>query len=160
MGIWGWVRLGPGGSDNKEFPCNVGDLGSIPESGRSPGVGNGYPLQYYWASLVAQNSLAKNLPAMWETWILSQGWEDPLDESIATHSSILAWRIPWTEVPGGLQFMGLQRVRHLWVTKHIIGHGYCWPKWCRVVDRSRISQKVGIWDETQRMKRTQLWKNM
>ena len=65
-------------------------------------------------SLVAQ--LVKNPPAMRETWIRSLGWEDHLEKEIATHSSILAWRIPWTEVPGGLQFMGLQRVRHNWAT--------------------------------------------
>ena len=53
-----------------------------------------YPLQYSWASLVAQ--LVKNLPAMWETWIRSLGWEDPLEKGKATHSSILARRIPWT----------------------------------------------------------------
>ena len=54
----------------------------------------GYPLQYSWASLVAQ--LVKNLPAMWETWDRSLGWEDPLEKEKVTHSSILAWRIPWT----------------------------------------------------------------
>ena len=54
----------------------------------------------------------KNLPAMWETWILSLGQEDPLEKGMATHSSILAWRIPWTEEPGGLQSKGSQRVRH------------------------------------------------
>ena len=54
----------------------------------------GYPLQYSWASLVAQ--LVKNLPAMQETWVQSLGWEDPLEKGKATHSSILAWRIPWT----------------------------------------------------------------
>ena len=54
----------------------------------------------------------KNLPAMWETWILSLGQEDPLEKGMATHSSILAWRIPWTEKPGGLQSKGSQRVRH------------------------------------------------
>ena len=53
----------------------------------------GYPLQYSWASLVTQ--LVKNLPAMWETWVQSLGWEDPLEKGKATHSSILAWRIPW-----------------------------------------------------------------
>ena len=63
----------------------------IPVLGRSPGEGIGYPLQYSWASLVAQ--LVKNPPAMRETWIQSLGWEDPLEEGIATHSSILAWRI-------------------------------------------------------------------
>jgi len=63
-----------------------------------------------WASLVAQR--VKNLPAMWETWVQSLGWEDPLEEGVATHSSILAWRIPWTEEPGGLQSMGSHRVGH------------------------------------------------
>ena len=81
-----------GGSDGKESTCNVGDLGSIPESGKSPGEGIGYPLQYSWASLVAQ--MVKNLPAMWWTCVRSLGWEDPLEEGMATHSSILAWRIP------------------------------------------------------------------
>ena len=56
--------------------------------------------------------LVKNLPAMRETWVGSLGWEDPLEKATATHSSILAWRIPWTEEPGGLQSMGLQRVGH------------------------------------------------
>ena len=55
--------------------------------------------------------MVKNLPAMWETWVRSSGWEDPLEKGMATHSSILAWRISWTEEPGGLQFMGMQRVR-------------------------------------------------
>ena len=62
------------------------------------------------ASLVAQT--VKNLPAVRMTWIRSLGWEDPLEKGMATHSSILAWRIPWTEEPGRLQSMGLQRVRH------------------------------------------------
>ena len=67
--------------------------------GRPPGKGIGYPLQYSWASLVAQ--LAKNRPAVLETWVQSLGWEDLLEKGKATHSSILAWRIPWTEEPGG-----------------------------------------------------------
>ena len=62
------------------------------------------------AFLVAQ--MVKNLPAMWETWVGSLGWEDPLEEGTATHSSILAWRIPWTEETGRLQSMGSQKVRH------------------------------------------------
>ena len=62
-----------------------------------------------WASLVAQ--LAKNLPAVQETWVWSLGWEDPLEKETATHSNILAWRIPWT-----VYSMGLQRVRYDWVT--------------------------------------------
>ena len=59
--------------------------------------------------------MVKNLPAMWETqelWVRSLGREDPLEKGMATHSSILAWRIPWTEEPGGLQSMELQRVGH------------------------------------------------
>ena len=62
------------------------------------------------ASLVAQT--VKNLPAMQETWVRSLGQEDPLEKEMATHSSILAWRNPWIEEPGGLQSMGFQRVRH------------------------------------------------
>ena len=54
----------------------------------------------------------KNLPAMWETSVQSLGWEEPLEEGMTTYSSILAWRIPWTKEPGGLQSMGLQRVGH------------------------------------------------
>ena len=60
--------------------------------------------------MVAQ--AVKNLPVMQETWVRFLGWEDPLEKGMATHSSILAWRIPWTEEPGGLQSMGLQRVGH------------------------------------------------
>ena len=81
-------------SVGKESTCNSGDPGSIPGSGGSPGEGLGYPLQYSWASLVAQ--LLKNLPAVWETCVQSLDWEDPLEKGMATHSSILAWRIPWT----------------------------------------------------------------
>ena len=62
------------------------------------------------ASLVAQT--LKNLPAMWETQIQSLGWEDALEKEMATHSSILAWKSPWTEQPGRLQSMGSQRVGH------------------------------------------------
>ena len=62
------------------------------------------------ASLVAQT--VKHLPAMCETQVRSLGWEDPLEKEMASHSSILAWKIPWTEEPGGLQSVGLLRVRH------------------------------------------------
>ena len=65
---------------------------------------------YLVASLVAQK--LKRLPPMWETWVRSLGREDPLEKEMATHSSILAWRIPWTEEPGGLQSAGSQRVGH------------------------------------------------
>ena len=60
--------------------------------------------------LMVQN--VKSLPAMQETWVQFLGWKDPLEKEIATHSSILAWRIPWTEEPGGLQSMGSQRIGH------------------------------------------------
>ena len=85
------------GSAGKESTCNAGNAGSIPGSGRSPGEGIGYPLQYSWGSLVAQlliAQLVKNPPAMGETWVRSLGWEDPLEKGKATLSSILAWRIP------------------------------------------------------------------
>ena len=110
----------PGSSDNEDSACNVGDLGSVTGLGRFPAEGIGHPLQYSWASLAAQTM--KNLPVMWETLVESLGWEDSLEESMATHSSILAWRIPWTEEPGGLQSMGSQKARHNWGTKHVHVH--------------------------------------
>ena len=64
----------------------------IPRLGRSPGEGIGYPLQYPWASLVTQT--VKNPPATWEICVCSLGWEDPLEEGMATHSNTVAWRIP------------------------------------------------------------------
>ena len=76
----------------------------IPGSERSAAEGIGYPLRYSWASLVAQ--LVKNLPAMWEIWVQSLGQEHPLEKGIATDSSILAWRVPWTEEPDKLQSVG------------------------------------------------------
>ena len=72
----------------------------------------------YLVILVTQ--MVKNPPAMWETWVRSLGWEHPLEKCIATHSSIQAWRIPWTEEPGGLLSMGLQRIKHDWASKHSI----------------------------------------
>ena len=89
----------PDSSVGKESACNAGDPGSIPGSGRSAGEGIGYPLQYSWASLVAQ--LVKNLPSIWETWVWSLGWEDPLEKGKATHSSILAG-----------EFQGLSRTQY------------------------------------------------
>ena len=97
---WGF----PHPSVGKESACNTGDSGLIPGLGRSSGEGIDYPLQYFWASLMAP--LVKNPPAMWETWVRSLGWEDPLEKGKATHSGILAWRIPWT----------MQRVGHAWAT--------------------------------------------
>ena len=106
----------PDSSAGKESACNAGDPGSIPGSGRSAGEGIGYPGQCCWASLVAQ--LVKNPPAA-QTWVRSLSWEYPLEKGKATHPSILAWRIPWTEEPGGLQSMGLQsRTRLKWLSTH------------------------------------------
>ena len=80
-------------SVGKESTCHAGDPSSIPGSGRSTGEGIDYPLLYSWVSLVVL--LVKNPPAMPETWVWSLGWEDPLEKGKTTHSSILAWRIPW-----------------------------------------------------------------
>ena len=103
---WTWL---PDSSVGKESTCSAGDPSSLPGLGRSAGEGIGYPIQYSWASLVAQ--LVKNQPAMQETWVQSLGWEDPLENGKATYSSILAWRIPWN-----VQSMGSQIVGHDWVT--------------------------------------------
>ena len=84
----------PDSSVGEESACNAGDPGLILGTGRSAGEGIGCPLQYSWASLVAQT--VKNLPAMRETWVQSLGWEPPLEKGKAPHSSIPAWRIPWT----------------------------------------------------------------
>jgi len=84
----------PDSSVGKESTRSAGDPGSIPGSGRSAGEGVGYPFQYSWASLVAQ--LVKNPPAVWEAWVQSRGWEDPLEKGKAAHSSILVWRVPWS----------------------------------------------------------------
>ena len=75
-------QIFPDNSVGKESACNAGDPSLI------PGEGIGYPLQYSWASSVAH--LVKNLPAMWETWVQSLGWEDPLEKGKATNSSIPA----------------------------------------------------------------------
>ena len=80
----------------------------------------GWILQYKGLSRDFSNTTMaqrlKHLPAMWETWVRSLGWEDPLEKEMATHSSTLAWRTPWREEPGRLQSMGSQRVRHDWAT--------------------------------------------
>ena len=99
----------PGSSAGKESFCKAGDPGSIPRSGRYPGERIGYPLQYTWASLVAQ--IVKNLPAMQETWIRFLGWEELLEEGMATHSSIPSWRISMHRGAWWARVHGLQRVR-------------------------------------------------
>ena len=82
----------PDSSVGKESTCNAGDHSLIPESGRSTGEGIGYPFPYSWASLMAQ--MVKNLPTMREIWVRSLGWDDLLEEGMATHSSILAQETP------------------------------------------------------------------
>ena len=89
----------------KESACNAGDLSSIPGLGRSTGEETGYSLQYSWASLVAQ--LVKNPPVMQETPVRFLGREDQLEKGMVTHSSIVTWKIPWREEPGGLWSRGL-----------------------------------------------------
>ena len=97
----------PHSSVAKESTCNAGDPGSISGLGKSPEEAIGYPLQYSWASLVAQ--LVKNPPVMWETWVRSLGCEDPVEKEMVTHSSVLSWRIPWTEESGGLIVRGVEK---------------------------------------------------
>ena len=86
------IQAFPCNSVGQASTCNAGDPSSIPGSGRSPGEGIGYPLQYTWASLVAQ--MVKNPPAMQGILVQSVDSQDPLEDSMASHSSILAWRIP------------------------------------------------------------------
>ena len=119
----------PGSSAGKESACNAGDPSSIPRSGRSPGEGIGYPLQYSRASQVAQ--MVKNLPAMQETWVRSLGWEDPLEEDMTTPPVFLPGESPWTEEPGKLQSKGhkksdmterLSTAQHIGVNIREISH--------------------------------------
>ena len=103
----------PHSSVSKESACNAGDLSLIPGSARSLEKETGTHSSTF-ASLVAQ--MVKHLPAMRETWVRSLGWEDLLEKEMATHSSILTWRIPGMEEPGRLQSMGSQRVVYDWET--------------------------------------------
>ena len=97
-------------SADKESACSAGDPSSIPGSARYTREGIGYPFQYSRASLVAQ--MVKNPPAVRETWVQSLDWEDPLEEDMATHSSVLSWRIPMDRRPDGLQSKGPHSVGH------------------------------------------------
>ena len=99
----------PGNSAGNESACNEEEPGLIPVSQRSPGEAISYLLQY-WGSLVAQT--VKNQPAMWKTWVQSLAQEDPLEEGMATHSSILAWKIPMDRGAWWAVVLGSQRVRH------------------------------------------------
>ena len=100
------------------------------------------------ASLVAQR--LKCLPAMWETWVQSLGQEDPLEKEMATHSSILAWRIPWKEEPGGLQSTGLQRVGHDWATS--LSLSWSFFKKCGIVPLDFYYTLKGKWSKSRRNK--------
>ena len=108
----------PGGSDSKASACNAGDLDLIPGSGKSPGEGNGNPLQYsclenvmdggaWWVTV---HRVAKSRTRLSD--FTFNFHFHALEKEMATHSSVLAWRIPWTEEPGGLQSMGSPRVGH------------------------------------------------
>ena len=106
LGIFPTQGLNPGlpcSQAGKEYACNAGDPGSIPGSGRSPGEGLGYPLQYSWAFLLAQ--LVKNPPAMRETWVRSLGWEDPLEKGERLPTAVF-----WPGEFHGLQSMESPRV--------------------------------------------------
>ena len=121
IGLYIWdilevIRGFPGSSVGEESTCNAGDSGLIPELGRSSGEGIGYPFQYSWTFLVAQ--MVKNLPAKQVTWVWSLGWEDPLEEGIAAHSSILAWRIPMDRGAWRATIHGGIKIGHDWMTKH------------------------------------------
>ena len=97
-------------SDGKESACSAGDLGSIPGSGISPGEENGYPLQYSWASLMAQ--MVKNQPAVRDTWVRSLVGKIPWRRAWQPTPVFFTGESPWTEEPRRLQSMGLQRIGH------------------------------------------------
>ena len=129
----------PGGSDGKESACNAGDPSSIPGWGRSHGEGIGYPLQYSWASQVAQT--VKNLPAMWKTWVWSWVGKIPWRKAWQPTPVFLPGESPWTEVPGRLQSIWLQRAGRGWVTKHSI-----WSS-------NSTSGSITQWNENTELKR-------
>ena len=97
------------------FPLGLTDLISLQSKGLSR-VFSSTTIWKHQFSSTQPSQLAKNLPAVQETWVQSLGWEDPLEKEMATHSSILAWKISWTEEAGGLQSMGSQRVGDNWAT--------------------------------------------
>ena len=104
------------GKKNQELGIRAFPEHILMEQGNEAGISTCFVFFFFksrlWpsfrTSLVAQ--MVKCLPTMWETWVQSLGWEDPLEKEMATHSSTIAWKIPWTERPGRLQSMGSQRV--------------------------------------------------
>ena len=110
-------------------------------------LGNYYELEVfmrYWTSLVDQT--VKNLPTMQETRVQFLGREDPLGNGMATHSSILAWKSPWTEEPGGLQSVGLQRFGHDWATNTFMRY---WSEWQRGEGKTILRHNLPLpkWSE-------------
>ena len=99
---------------------------------------------YIWASLVAQ--MVKTLPTMWEIPVQILSQEDPREKRMATHSNILAWRIPWTEEPGGLQSMGLQRIRHDWATyTHTHTHSHSIYSYYKILHIFSMWYNIPLW---------------
>ena len=135
----------------REFQKNIYvyfiDYAKVFDCGSQHTVENSYrdgntrpPYLPLWTSLMAQ--MVKCLPTMQETWVQSLGWEDPLEKEMATHSSILAWKTPWTEEPGGLQSMGSHRVGHNRVTS--LHFTYLPPE--KAVCRSRSNSWNWTWN--------------
>ena len=118
----------PSSSVGKESACNAGDPGSIPGSGRSPGERIGYPLQYSWGSPRILKWVTYP-PATQETWVWSLGWEDPLEEGMATHSSILAWRILMDRGAWQATVHGVSKNQTL-NTLRTLTFAYSWAKSC------------------------------
>ena len=121
--LWEYITfMGfPGSSAGTESTCNAEDPSLISGSRRSPAEGICYPLQYSWVSLVAQS--VKNSPAMCEAWVWSLAWEDPLEEGMATYSSILAWRIPMDRGAWRAAVHGVTKSRTWLSHKHSIAVG-------------------------------------
>ena len=126
----------------------TGEPGGLPSMGshsrtrlkRLSSSSSSSPMFESSASLVAQR--LKRLPSMRETWVQFLGWEDALEKEMATHSSILAWRIPWTEEPGGLQSTGSQRVGHDWAQTWCLNltySNYCFSMYILLMPNSQLS---------------------
>ena len=140
VGLPCWLRW-------KEPACNVGDQGSIPRSGRSFGEGNGYPLQYsglenardggaWWAAVYGVTQIRTQLKRFSSS--SSRFHFHALEKEMATHSSVLAWRMPGMVEPGGLPSMGSHRVRHDWSDLAAAAAAFSFFNWLICVWRSMI----------------------
>ena len=127
----------PGSSVHGIFQARVLEWGAI--------VFYTHSREYFVSCISLVSQRVKNLPEMWKAWVSSLAWEDPLEQAMVTHSSILAWRIPWTEEPGGLQSMGSQKVGHDWVTFTFkifnLGPWATAYKWFSPVESNRVLKK-------------------